>query len=201
MKLTTGRISQKLKTRQALIDATRDLLANGDTFTIEDVAKTAEVSRATVYRYFSNVDTLILEAGVLHRSPITSETMVEFEGKDVVERMGYLQELMFRYVSEEETSFRKLLSILVTQNGHAEGKRPYTRGGWRVGYIEDAIGPCRDHVAPEDYNKLKIALATLIGIESLVVGKDVCRQEDADVQQALNWAVKTLVTAVCSSGQ
>ena len=55
----TGRTQQKARTRDALIAATRRLLAKGTTPTVEQAAAAAHISRATAYRYFPNQRTLL----------------------------------------------------------------------------------------------------------------------------------------------
>src|SRR5438034_11699722 len=54
-----GRIRQKARTRSALLDAARQLLAEGATPTVERAADRAQVSRTTAYRYFPNHRSLI----------------------------------------------------------------------------------------------------------------------------------------------
>ena len=194
MDLDSGRISQKLKTRQSLIDATRDLLAKNKPFTIDDVAKEALVSRATVYRYFSNLDTLILEAGVIpHSTTGNIDVFKEMKGAPVVERISHFQKLMHGYIQSNELPFRKFLAVIITQNskGHTQ-----TRGGWRLKYIEEALAPRRHEISPEAYDNLVIALATMIGIESFIVGKDVCKKEEKEIRNSMNWAVRQLVNSV-----
>src|ERR671922_144625 len=50
----TGRTNQKARTRSALLDATRELLAEGANPTVEQAADRAAISRTTAYRYFAN---------------------------------------------------------------------------------------------------------------------------------------------------
>ena len=59
---TTGRTEQKARTRQALVDATRELLGTGATPQVEDAAERAGISRTTAYRYFPNQRSLLLAA-------------------------------------------------------------------------------------------------------------------------------------------
>jgi len=58
----TGRTRQKERTRAALLDAARQLLAQGRTPTVEDGAEAAGISRATAYRYFANQRALLVAA-------------------------------------------------------------------------------------------------------------------------------------------
>ena len=57
--LHTGRTSQKARTRDALIAAARQLLAEGVTPTLEEAAAEASIGRTTAYRYFSNSRALL----------------------------------------------------------------------------------------------------------------------------------------------
>src|SRR3954453_16628182 len=59
---STGRRDQKARTRDALIAATRQLLADGSTPTVEQAAAAAAISRTTAYRYFPNQRSLLLAA-------------------------------------------------------------------------------------------------------------------------------------------
>ena len=71
----TGRTRQKAQTRSSLLDATRGLLIEGVTPTVEDAAARAGISRTTAYRYFPNQRSLLvashpeIEKGSLLVSP------------------------------------------------------------------------------------------------------------------------------------
>jgi len=56
------REQQKARTRRDLVAAALDLLADGRTPTVSEVADAAEVSRRTAYRYFPSADQLMTEA-------------------------------------------------------------------------------------------------------------------------------------------
>src|SRR5688572_12816733 len=58
----TGRTRQKARTRTALLEATRELVARGRTPNVEEAAEAAGVSRATAYRYFPNQRALLVAA-------------------------------------------------------------------------------------------------------------------------------------------
>src|SRR4051794_28460872 len=57
-----GRTAQKRRTREALTAAARDLVAAGDTPTVESAAAAAGMSRTTAYRYFPNQQSLLAAA-------------------------------------------------------------------------------------------------------------------------------------------
>lgn len=55
-----GRTHQKAHTRAAMVAATRALLAEGVTPTVEQAAERAAISRTTAYRYFANQRALLI---------------------------------------------------------------------------------------------------------------------------------------------
>ena len=57
-----GRIHQKRRTRDALVAAARELVASGETPTVEAAAEAASISRTTAYRYFPNQRALLVAA-------------------------------------------------------------------------------------------------------------------------------------------
>ena len=57
-----GRTAQKQRTRGALVDAARYLLAGGTVPTVEAAAAAASISRTTAYRYFPSQGALLLAA-------------------------------------------------------------------------------------------------------------------------------------------
>ncbi|HEX2737334.1 MAG TPA: helix-turn-helix domain-containing protein, partial [Acidimicrobiia bacterium] len=57
-----GRVEQKRRTRDALIAATRELIARGVSATVEAAADEASISRSTAYRYFPNQRALLIAA-------------------------------------------------------------------------------------------------------------------------------------------
>src|SRR5215475_14511286 len=56
----TGRTRQKTRTRRALVEAARELLAQGVIPQVEEAADAADVSRTTAYRYFPNQRALLV---------------------------------------------------------------------------------------------------------------------------------------------
>ena len=55
--ITSGRVNQKAQTRAKILDATKVLMKTKQANTLDDVAEKANISRTTIYRYFSRIDT------------------------------------------------------------------------------------------------------------------------------------------------
>ena len=59
-----GRINQKRRTRAAIVAAAAELVRQGKSPTVAEVADAALVSRATAYRYFPSQEYLLAEAAL-----------------------------------------------------------------------------------------------------------------------------------------
>src|SRR3954453_22019753 len=57
-----GRSAQRRRTRKAIGHAATDLIAQGRTPSIADVAQAADVSKRTIYMYFPTLDQLLIDA-------------------------------------------------------------------------------------------------------------------------------------------
>ena len=82
---TAGRARQKSRTRKHITDAAQRLRDEGVPFTLEQVAEEAQVSRATIYRYFSSVSALNVELGLAVQLK-TPEELLDPEERDPLAR-------------------------------------------------------------------------------------------------------------------
>ncbi len=62
VKKSAERTNQRYRARKDLIAAAAQLMKGGRKPTLEEVAEAAFVSRATAYRYFPNIEALLVEA-------------------------------------------------------------------------------------------------------------------------------------------
>jgi len=194
--LESGRKNQKLRTRRALLAAARDLMDEGVDPSIEAIAERAMVSRATAYRYFANVDQLILEA------TLDATLDVDVVGDDapsglhdVPERVGQVQARLFEHAQANEVQFRLFLSSAnkawVESDGDVE-----LRSGRRLAMIDEALAPARDALDEATYERLRDALAGMMGIESLTMMRDICELDPDAAKATMHWAVQALVRSV-----
>src|SRR4051794_34639885 len=104
----TGRTSQKSRTRQALVAATRDLLRRGLTPKVEDAAEEAGISRTTAYRYFPNQRSLLLAA----HPQISPDTLLGPDAPaDPAGRLDAFMTAFTRYNFEWEPQLRASLRL------------------------------------------------------------------------------------------
>src|SRR5260370_20454718 len=79
--LEGGRTNQKLRTHIALIECAAELLKEGKTFTVADVADKARVGRTTAYRYFPSVEQLVVHASLHAITEVEKKNIgLELEG-------------------------------------------------------------------------------------------------------------------------
>src|SRR5581483_8043837 len=63
------RVDQKLRTRAALLRAASELVAQGKSPSVAEVAESAQVSTATAYRYFPTQQALLVELPLDEAAP------------------------------------------------------------------------------------------------------------------------------------
>jgi AcrR family transcriptional regulator len=177
MDLDLGRTSQKARTRRDLLAAARRVLDRGETFSVNAVADEAAISRATAYRYFSDPDTLMLEA-VLDGQFATPEHVVG-DIEDVRERVHRVQQYLFQATREAEARFRlflaRALETSVTKDTKA-GRE--VRAGRRLPMYEHALAPVRPFMTDAEFDFLVLSLSAASGLEVYLALKDVCRVDN-----------------------
>src|SRR5512137_2453331 len=84
---TTGRQNQRTRTRKDLLLAAARLGKQGQTPSLEDIAREALVSRATAYRYFPTLDALLVEAALDVAVPDADTLFADGPASDPVARL------------------------------------------------------------------------------------------------------------------
>jgi AcrR family transcriptional regulator len=193
----TGRTNQKERTRRALIDAARALLADGVTPTVEDVATAAATSRATAYRYFPNQDALLVAA---HPEADVTSLLGEHPPLDPESRLDLLVDRATEIFLGSEATYRTMLRLSLEPDPHDRGDLSL-RKGLRLVWIEDALEPVRDQLSEDDFERLVHALAITIGIEAIVVLTDLGGLRREHAVEVVRWSARSLLhTALGAAG-
>ena len=131
---STGRAAQRRRTRTAIVAATRQLVAEGKTPSIDEIAAAADVSRRTIYMYFPTVDQLLLDATVGLLSEATVDASLDHDrfGDDVIARADALATTLVGLAPDTLPLGRKIIRLTVDAPPDAEGER---RGYRRVEWI------------------------------------------------------------------
>jgi AcrR family transcriptional regulator len=184
----TGRRQQKTRTREALVSATRRLLAEGVTPGVEDAAGLAGISRTTAYRYFPNQRALLLAA----HPEIQAESLLPADAPgDPLERLDLVIREHIRVTREWEPQLRAALRLSL--DGAADP--PLLRRGRAIGWIEHALAPLRETHPDLDVHDLAVAVRSAVGIESLVWLTDVAGLSRDAAGETLRWSARALLRA------
>jgi AcrR family transcriptional regulator len=195
-----GRVNQKRRTRAAILTAAMELLEQGQSPTVAEVADAALVSRATAYRYFPTQEYLLFEAALEStRSDIDRELEENTLPEDPEARLEMLIHALQQRIVHKEAAFRTMLRLSLEQSPEeerhgGESSPSRLRGGGRVRWIEKALAPVRGRLEEPEFRRLVAALSLCMGIEALVVLRDVCALESSsEAQEVLLWAARTLL--------
>lgn len=195
----SGRINQKVRTRNSILQAARTLLQEKGDYSLEEVAEYALISRATVYRYFSDVDTLKLEAAIDDGILDVDNVFGTNEESDIHERVGRAGQRLFELASNKEPQMRSLLSVVLKHSVSDPKEAKERRGSRRVVLFKTAIEPYLHSIPKKKRSKLVHTLAVLFGIESLVVLKDVCELDNQEALETIQWATDILLKEVLNN--
>lgn len=187
-----GRPNQKSRTRKDLLRAAATLMKEGKNPTLEEIAETAMVSRATAYRYFSGVEALLVEAALDVAMPDES-FFADDPSADPAARVLRADAAVSAMILENEAALRAMLMHSL-QRRMDEGGLP-VRQNRRTPLIEQALAPVRGRLAPADFTRLVRALALVIGTESMIVFRDVLAIGDDEAAEVRAWMIRALITA------
>lgn len=177
----TGRVHQKARTRGALTDAARELLAQGVPPTVEGAAKAASVSRTTAYRYFPNQWALVA-AAFPH---VDEDSMLGPDAtNDPLQRLETVAQALTRRVLTHEAEMRAVLKLSL--EGIRPAELPMHRG-LRIGWVEDALRPLAQRLEATELSRLAYGISATLGIEAFVWLTDIgqlSREESASVMRS-----------------
>jgi AcrR family transcriptional regulator len=191
----SGRTRQKARTRNALVDAARELLASGTTPTVEQAADAANIARATAYRYFPNQRALLVATYPELDEPSLLEAPAELT--DPVKRLDEVARSLTRQIVEHEPELRAMLRLSLEPDPAERGDLPL-RKGRRITWVADALEPLRSEMTKRDFERLVQAIAMGLGIEALIWLTDIAgltRDEAADV---MCWSASAMLRAAIS---
>lgn len=194
--LSSGRWRQKQRTRQALIDAARELVTLGTSPTVEHAAEHAGISRTTAYRYFPNQRSLLVAA---HPETVASSLLPPDVSDDPRERLREVVERFTELISDTEAQQRTMLRLSLELPDAERAALPL-RQGRAIGWIEEALDPLRDTLAGEQLHRLALAVRSCTGIEALVWLTDVGGLRRDEALALMRWSAQALLTAALTDG-
>jgi AcrR family transcriptional regulator len=192
----SGRANQKLRTRNAIVQAAAELSRTGREVTMPEVARAAMVSEATAYRYFPDLASLLQEA-IAGQLPVPEDALERVAGSaDPVERIAAATEFLLRHVLSRQGVVRALIAATITRPGQA-----LARPGLRFGLIDSALAPLDGTLGATDpaaLAQLKRDLAVVVSAEALFTLTDVGGLDAEDAIASIVHTAATLTRAALS---
>ena len=180
-------ISQKQKTRKAIVDAASAMAAEGLSPTVAEAAERAGVSRATAYRHFPSRDFLVVEMAL----PVGQLRLALAQAGrlDPVRRIAAMVRTIAGWTCDHQLVLREMLRVSLAPDG--EGNE-YLRPSTRLELIAHELQPMRHLLSTAEYRKLSTALTVLVGIEPVIALKDIAGLSREDVVETLVWTATRL---------
>jgi AcrR family transcriptional regulator len=185
----TGRTHQKARTRSALVQAARELLAEGVNPTVEQAADAAQFSRTTAYRYFPNQRALIVAT---FPQVAASSLLPDPAPADPVARLEAVAEALASQVVEHEPELRAQLRLSLEAG---ERELPF-RTGRAITWIDEALAPLRGR--KRELRRLLLAIRCAVGIEALVWLTDIAGISREDAADLMRWSANALLRSALS---
>jgi AcrR family transcriptional regulator len=192
-----GRTAQKQRTRDALLEAARELVGAGGSPTVEEAALAAGISRTTAYRYFPNQRALLAAA---HPEIATRSLLPADASDDPEARLDTVLEAFTRIVVDNEQQQRTMLRLSLEP---VDGDAPplLLRQGRAIAWIEEALDPLRTQMSAPEIHRLAVAIRSTCGIETLVWLTDIAGLSRADAVEVQRWSARALLRAALADRQ
>ena len=193
----SGRARQKQRTRTALVAAARELVAQGQTPTVDVAASEASISRTTAYRYFPNQRALLVAA---HPEIEARSLLPEKAPSDVPGRLDAIVTAFLDVIVDTEAQQRTMLRLSLDPDPRERGELPL-RKGRAIVWIGEALSPLRGVLVERDLKRLILAVRSAVGIEALVWLTDVAGLSRKEAVQLMRWSAGALLrSALAESG-
>jgi AcrR family transcriptional regulator len=186
---SAGRTKQKMRTRAALVEAARALIATGITPTVEDAASEASISRTTAYRYFPNQRNLLVAA---HPQIDASSMLGDDPPDDAAERLDIVVDAYLRMTLENEPALRTALRVSLEAEGPHRDEL-VLRQGRVIGWLNDALEPLLGRLSKRALARLVYAIRSAVGIESLIWLRDVAGLSSNEAVDVMKWSARSLL--------
>ena len=186
--LQSGRKNQKQETRKKILSAAQQLLQAAKELTMEDIAEKAGISRATIYRYYANIDALSTELLLQLNVPDPSALMEQYQHSSTQEALLGMQKAYLKFVLDNENTSRKFLAAVLSSSNPK-----LQRGQNRISAVRNYFDSNTSELDPKTKNKLIHIAVVLMGIESIIATKDVCDLDDPTATETLSWGLQMIL--------
>jgi len=155
---------------------------------VEQAADAARVSRTTAYRYFPSQRALLAAAF----PQLDDHSLLgDQPPADVRERVALFAEKMTESILANEAEMRAMLRLSL--DPQVPLHEVALRQGRRTVWVADALAPLRDSLTKSRFDRLTLAIAAAVGIESFVWLVDVGRVDRATAAAVLRSSCNALL--------
>lgn len=173
------------RTHALMVATANEMMREGQSPSVSEVAEAAGVSRSTAYRYFPNRSDMLRAVVAEALGPILNWE----DGADGGDRLASLYTIAFPRLFEHEATFRAALR----QSLETDGADATLGRGHRRQLLASAT---HDLDLPDEQAKRLIrALSLTFGIEAMVVLKDIWGLSDDEAQKTALWAAQAMIEA------
>jgi AcrR family transcriptional regulator len=191
----SGRTRQKLRTRDDLVAAARDLVARGGAApTVAEAAAAANISRTTAYRYFPNQKSLLVAA---HPETAATTLVPADAGDDPEERLLATVDAFLRIVLDSENQQRTMLRLSLDA---ASAPDLPLRKGRAIGWFTEALAGLTPQLTEAGVHRLALAIRSAVGIESLVWLTDIAGLSRDEAAGLMRWSAQALLRRALTDG-
>jgi len=180
--------------RKTLLDAAQQLMAQGMTPSVAELAEHAQVSRATAYRYFPSQSALI--AAVVDESlgPILAW---DSTAPDAATRVDELLRFAYPRLASHEAPLRAAIMVSLQQHAEAAAGKstaePRLVRGHRVDILKRAIAPMAAELSAAELARVAQALSLVYGTEVFLVLKDIWNLDLPAVTDVVRWTANAII--------
>ena len=192
-----GRIQQKQRTRQALVDAARDFVARGLAPTVEEAAADAGISRATAYRYFPSQSALLAAA---HPETGTASLLPKNPPDDPEQRVALVVEVFTKVIVDTEAQQRTMLRLSLCTDDDERGSLPL-RQGRAIAWLTEALEPAREVLGDDGVRRTAIAIRSATGIEALIWLTDIAQLSRRHAVEIMRSNAKAICSAAMAEAR
>jgi AcrR family transcriptional regulator len=183
------------RTFRRLLAEAVTLVRRGRIPSVAEVAQSADVSRATAYRYFPSRSKLVSAVIAEALGPVRRAVPQQ---RDAKQRLHELLDRTYSRFKEYEPHMRAALQLaLEHQSLEAAGlleEEPFKRGQ-RIEILAATASPLKSKLKPRTYQRLLKALAVVYGIEPMIILKDICGASDRETEAVVRWMMDALIDA------
>ncbi len=186
-----GYVNLKRRTREALVAAAREIVADGRTPKVEDAAAAAGVSRTTAYRYFPNQAALLVAA----HPEVGAQSMLDVDApSDPRARLEVVVDRVIEMIQSTELQQRTMLRLSLDPDPERRAELPL-RQGRVIPWLVEALEPLRAELGDDGVKRVAVAIRSAIGIEALVWLTDVAGQTHAEAADTMRWSARAMLTS------